>query len=145
MKTNEALQSDVERAISWEPMVTAAEIGVIAKDGVVTLTGTVNNYSKKLEAEEAAKNVSGVKAVVGKLQVRFSGMAGREDNEIAFEIINALKAKWQVPHDKVKVTVEDGWVSLEGVLRWNFERAAVEKAITHLAGVKGISNEIVIQ
>jgi len=147
MKTNEDLQRDVERAISWEPQLSSAEIGVIVKDGVVTLTGTVDNYSKKLEAEDAAKNVNGVKVVVEKILVRFNGtsMAGREDTEIAIDIVNALKGKWQVPHDKVKVMVEDGWVSLEGVLHWNFEREAVEKAITHLAGVKGISNEITIQ
>ena len=71
MKTNEELQKDVQNAIKWEPLLNAAEVGVTAKDGVITLTGVVNSYAKKSEAEMAAKNVAGVKAVVEKLEIKF--------------------------------------------------------------------------
>ena len=70
MKTNEVLQKDVQDAIKWEPLLNAAEIGVTAKDGIVTLTGTVDSYTKKLEAENATKNVAGVKALVEKIIVK---------------------------------------------------------------------------
>ncbi|NJK93819.1 MAG: BON domain-containing protein, partial [Bacteroidales bacterium] len=82
MKNNEELQRDVQDAIKWEPLLKAAEIGVTAKDGVVTLTGTVNSYLKKSEAEEAAKNVSGVKAVVEKIEINFGNMIATDDNKL---------------------------------------------------------------
>jgi len=114
MKKNEDLQKDVQDAIKWEPLLNAAEIGVIAHDGIVTLTGVVDSYAKKSEAEEAAKSVAGVKAVVEKIEIRFGNSWNKNDTEIATEVLNALKWNWEVPGEKVKVKVEDGWVTLEG-------------------------------
>jgi len=88
-------------------------IGVTTKDGVVTLTGIVDSYSKKSEAEEAAKNVAGVKAVVEKIEIKFRSDYGKkDDNEIATEVLNAFKWNWQIPNDNVKVKVENGWVTI---------------------------------
>ena len=146
MKTNEELQKDVQNAIKWEPLLNAAEIGVTAKDGVITLTGVVNSYSKKLEAESATKNVAGVKAVVEKIEVKFaSTWAKKDDNEIATEVVNAIKADWELPKDKIKVKVEKGWVTLEGELTWNFQKNAAKNSIINLMGVIGVSNNITIK
>jgi osmotically-inducible protein OsmY len=146
MKSNADLQKDVQDAIKWEPLLNAAEIGVTAKDGVITLTGVVDSYSKKLEAEEAAKNVAGVKAVVEKIEIKFSSSWGKkDDNEIANEVINAYKWNWQIPNDKVKVKVEDGWITLEGELQWNYQKEAAKDVIKNLLGVKGVSNNITIK
>ena len=140
MKSNAELQKDVQDAIKWEPLLNAAEIGVTSKDGVVTLTGVVDSYSKKSEAEEAAKNVVGVKAVVEKIEIKFSSTNGkRDDNEIATEVLNAFKWNWQIPKDKVKVKVENGWVTLEGELEWNTQKNAAREAVRHLLGVIGVS------
>jgi len=146
MKRNEDLQKDVQDAIKWEPLLNAAEIGVTAKDGVVTLTGVVDSYSKKLEAEDAAKNVDGVKAVVEKIKIKFSSNLGiKDDNEIANEVLNAFKWNWEVPNDKIKVKVEDGWVTLEGVLEWNFQREAAKNLVNNQIGVKGLTCNITIK
>lgn len=145
MKNNEELQKDVQNAIKWEPLLTAAQIGVTAKDGVITLTGTVDSYSKKLEAETAAKNVSGVKAVVEKIDIKYGSWGKKDDNEIADEILNAYKWNWEVPNDKVKVKVEDGWVTLEGELEWNYQREAAKKSVNTLDGVTGVTNNITIK
>ena len=145
MKTNEQLQKDVQDAIKWEPLLNAAEIGVTAKDGIVTLTGTVDSYIKKLEAEDATKNVAGVKALVEKIEIHFESFAQKSDNEIAMEVVNALKWNWEVPNDKVKVKVENGYVTLDGTLPWNYQREAAKKAVSNLGGVKGISNNIKIK
>ena len=90
MKTNEELQKDVQDAIKWEPLLNAAEIGVTAKDGVITLTGTVDSYTKKSEAEDAAKNVAGVKAVVEKIEIKFGSTWQKDDNEIAKEVLHTV-------------------------------------------------------
>ena len=127
MKTNEELQKDVQDAIKWEPLLNAAEIGVTAKDGVITLTGSVNSYAKKSEAEMATKNVAGVKAVVEKIEIKFgSDWAKKDDNEIATEVLNAIKWDWEVPSDKIKVKVEKGWITLEGDVTWNFQKNAAK-------------------
>jgi len=145
MKTNEELQQDVQHAIKWEPLLHAAEIGVTAKDGVVTLSGTVDGYFKKTEAESAAKNVAGVKAVVEEIEVKYYSGFTKTDNEIATEVLKALEDSWSVPDEKVKVKVEDGWVSLEGELAWNYQREAAKAAIIYLAGVRGVTNNIKIK
>ena len=128
MKTNEELQKDVQDAIKWEPLLSAAEIGVTVDNGVVTLTGTVDIYSKKTEAEDAAKNVAGVKAVVEKIEVKYgSTWAKKDDNEIATEILHALKWNWRVPKDKVKVKVEKGFVTLGGELEMELSKGSCRR------------------
>ena len=144
MKTNEELQKNVIEAINWEPLLSSAEIGVMAHEGIVTLTGSVNNYAKKENAETAAKNVSGVKVVVEKIEVVLNEQTQKSDNEIAMEIINTFKWHWDIPNDRVQVKVEDGWVSLTGSLEWNYQKEEARKAVSVLIGVKGIINNIMI-
>ena len=145
MKTNQELQTDVENAIKWEPLLNPAEIGVTAKDGVVSLTGVVDSYAKKLEAENAAKKVIGVKALVEKIEVKFPSAWTKTNAEIANEVLTALKLNWSVPKDKVTVKVEDGWVTLGGELAWNYQKEAAKSAVHYLTGVKGVINNIKIK
>jgi osmotically-inducible protein OsmY len=143
--SNEDLQKAVLNAIKWQPMLHAVEIGVTASDGVVTLSGVVDAYSKKIEAEYAAKSVQGVKAVAEEIEVKlFDFMYMKNDTEIADEVMNAWKWNWEIPHNKVKVTVENGWVTLEGEVEWNYEKEAAQKSVEKLIGVKGISNHIIL-
>jgi osmotically-inducible protein OsmY len=145
MKTNEELQKDVQNVIKWEPLLKAAEIGVTAKDGVVSLTGVVDSYSKKLEAEDAAKSVAGVKAVVENIEIKLSSFWNQSNADIANEVIIALKSNYVVPKDKVKVKVENGWITLDGELPWNYQKETARKAVTYLGGVKGVTNNIKIK
>jgi osmotically-inducible protein OsmY len=145
MKNNETLQKEVQDAIKWEPLLHAAEIGVTAKDGVITLTGVVDSYTKKIEAETAAKNVAGVKAVVEKIEINFGSLAIKSDNEIASEIVNAIKWNLKIPNNTVKIKVEKGWVTLEGELSWNYQKNTAKNAITEIKGIKGITNRITIK
>ena len=90
MKSNEELQLDVQDAIKWQPLLKAAEIGVTAKDGVVTLSGIVNSFTKKMEAENAAKGVIGVRAIVEEIDVDFQNSLRKNDEEIAEEALSAM-------------------------------------------------------
>ncbi len=145
MKNNEELQIDVQNAIKWEPLLHAAEIGVTAKDGVVSLTGVVDCYAKKMEAENAAKKVIGVKALVENIEVQFPSSWSKTNEDIANEVLTALKSNWSIPKDKVIVKVEDGWITLEGELPWNYQKVAAHKAVNYLSGVKGVTNNIKIK
>ena len=145
MKTNEDLQRDVQNAIKWEPLLTAAQIGVTAKDGIVTLSGVVDTYAKKTQAETAAKNVSGVKVVAENIEVNYGSSFVKNDTEIATEILNAWRWNWEVPEAEIKVKVEGGWVTLDGKVEWNYQKEAAKKAVINLTGVKGVSNNISIK
>jgi len=146
MKTDSQLQQDVIAELKWEPLLREAEIGVSAKDGIITLTGTVDGYAKKSEAEDAVKKVAGVKAVVEKIEVKYpSSWAKKDDSDIATEIVNAFKWNWEVPGEKVKARVEKGWVTLEGELEWNYQSDAALEGVRNLLGVTGVTNNIKIK
>jgi osmotically-inducible protein OsmY len=145
MKSNQELQTDVQNAIKWEPLLNAAEIGVTAKDGVVSLTGVVDSYAKKMEAENAAKKVIGVKALVEKIEVKFPTSWTKTNTEIANEVLTGLKNDWSIPNERVTVKVEDGWVTLEGELPWNYQKESAKNAVNFLMGVKGVTNNIRIK
>lgn len=144
MKSNEELQRNVVAAINWEPLLQAAEIGVMANDAVVTLTGSVNTYAKKAEAEMAAKNVVGVKTVVEDIKVICSDKDKRTDTEIMTAIENAFKWHWDIPTEKVAAIVENSWVFLSGELEWNYQKEATKSAVSNLIGITGITNNIAV-
>jgi osmotically-inducible protein OsmY len=145
MKKNEDLQKDVQDAIKWEPLLHAAEIGVTAQDGIITLTGVVDSFAKKTEAEHAAKTVKGVKAIVEKIEVDYGNRGKKKDVELAQEVVNSFKWNWAIPSDKIKVTVEKNWVTLEGEVNWNYQREAAKKAVNSIEGVQGVTNSIQIK
>lgn len=142
MKTDQQLRRDVEDELSWDPRISDAEIGVAAKDGVVTLSGFVKSYAQRLAAEHAAERVSGVRAVAEELHVKLPGTIDLSDTDVAHRAVNAMKWDVEVPDAKLKVRVDKGWVTLEGEVDWQFERQAAERAVRYLTGVKGVSNQI---
>lgn len=142
MKSNEELQKNVVDAINWEPLLQAAEIGVKADNGIITLTGAVNTYIKKDEAEQAAKNVAGVKSVIEKIDIVFDVHDTKSDAEITVAIANVFKWHWDIPGDKITVIVENGWVFLTGELEWNYQKEAAKSAVSNLIGITGITNNI---
>jgi osmotically-inducible protein OsmY len=142
MKTDSELKADVLTELSWDPLVPEARIGVAVSDGVVTLTGHLDTYSEKVAARRAVERVAGVKAIALELGVIPLGVHQRSDTEIALAVEHVLGWNTSVPQDRVKVTVEKGWVTLSGELDWNFQRRAVERMVRPLKGVVGITDNI---
>ena len=141
-KTDQEIQRNVLEELKWDARVQPNEIGVAAKDGVVTLTGWVDSYTKKWAAEEAAHRVKGVRAVANDIEVRIPTAAERTDADIALAVSRAIEWDAMVPTDKVKVTVSKGWVTLEGGVEWQFEKEAAERAARRITGVRGVTNLI---
>jgi osmotically-inducible protein OsmY len=131
--------------LDWDPSVDASAIGVAVKDGVVTLTGSIANYWQKKEVERVVKRVSGVKAVAEELTIKLPGSATRSDADIAQSVLSGLRFNVAVPTNRVQATVEDGWVTLEGEVEWQYQKSAAENAIKYLMGVKGVTNSIGIK
>ncbi|PWS30457.1 BON domain-containing protein [Pedobacter paludis] len=145
MKTDNQIQKDVLDELKWEPLLNAAEIAVSVKDGIVTLSGEVDSYSKKLAAEHAAKRISGVKAIAQDIQVGLAPIYRKTDAEIASAVVNALKWHTAVQQEKIKIKVEDGVVRLEGQVDWEFQKNSARTAIEHLLGVKSVINLITLK
>ena len=122
MKSDKQLQADVLAELQWEPAVNAAHIGVEVKDGVVTLSGHVDNFAEKWAAERAAKRVRGVRALAIDMDVTLASSDKRNDSDIARATINALQWTSTVPGQTIQVAVENGMVTLTGNVDWNYQR-----------------------
>ena len=142
-KTDAGVREAVLLQLEWEPEIASKHIGVTVKDGVVTLTGIVDTCPERLAAERAADRAYGIKAVANDIKARLPYM--RADADLANDVEQALLANVSVPEDTVKVTVKDGWVTLEGTVDWRFQKEAAEETVRFVAGVRGISDRIKIE
>lgn len=144
-RTDTQIQQDVIAQLKWDPRLAPNEIGVIVKDGVVTLTGSVNSYMKRWAAEEAAHRVRGVKAVANDVEVRLLPDNKKTDEEVAMAVVRALERDAFLSTDKLDVTVSDGWVTLKGEVEWQFQKQDAEQVVRRIQGVKGVSNLIAVR
>jgi osmotically-inducible protein OsmY len=138
------IRQSVLDALEFEPSIDAASIGVAVDNGIVTLTGHVPTYREKLRAEELAMAARGVKGIAQEIEVRPVGAHPAADDEIAQRILDVLRWSTGLPADAVKVKVQSGWVTLSGRVEWNYQRESAARAIRDLAGVKGVTNAILI-
>ena len=145
VKTDADLKRDVTAELAWDPAVKSTAIGVAVKDGVITLTGHLETFAEKHAAERALRRVAGVKALALELDVKLSPDHKRSDTDIAAGAEEALKWNTLVPLESIRLTVDHGWVTLQGDVDWDYQRRSVEKAIRPLMGVVGISNEITLR
>jgi Predicted periplasmic or secreted lipoprotein len=136
------LRDSVMRELAWDPSVDATMIGVTTKEGVVALSGYVDTYAARLVAERAARRVYGVKAVANELAVKLAET--RIDPEVAAEALQALANRIDTPPG-ITVTVRDGQITLGGTVEWMYQRAAAERAVKYLRGVRGVFNNIVVK
>ncbi len=139
------IKSDIEEAIEFEPGIQSKNIIVNVENGIVTLTGSVENYYEKYLTERAAKNIQGVKGVVEELQVRLGESLKRSDEEIAKAAISALEWDSSIPRDKIKVVVEHGVVTLSGEVEWHYLRNKAYQNVRYLFGVKNVVNNITLK
>ena len=142
VRSDEDIQRDVLDEIAWDAQLQPNEIGVMVTDGVVTLTGWVDSFTKKWAAERAAWRVRGVVAVANDIEVRLPGSSERTDADIAAAAVRALEWDALIPPGKVKATVSHGWVTLEGEVEWQFQRREAERSVRRLTGVRGVTNLI---
>lgn len=139
------LQADVLDELDWEPSVNAAEIGVTVDDGIVTLAGHVPTYAEKRAAERIAMRVEGVRGVANEIDVKLPAAFEKTDADLAKAALNAIQWNVYLPQEKVKVKVEDGWITLEGKVEWNFQRTKAEQAVRALTGVRGVTNHLEVE
>ena len=144
-KDNLQLQEDVIEELAFDPAVDATNIGVTAKGGVVTLTGTVGTLPQKLAAERAVKRVAGVHGIAEELTIQPPSIYHQTDAEIARAALNALEWDVSTPKNALTVKVEGGWLTLEGQVDWQFQRQAARRAVENLTGLFGVTDSITVK
>jgi osmotically-inducible protein OsmY len=142
MKSDSNLQVDVTDELAWDPSINHTDLGVIVRDGVVTLTGTLTSLAEKHAAEEAVRRVGGVKGLAVEIDVKLLPQHERSDADIAIAARRALEWSTQVPPDAVMATVEKGYITLTGQVSWAYQRKAAERAVHGLIGVRGVANQV---
>jgi len=143
-KSDRHIQQDVLRELRWDSRVDETEVGVEVHEGIVTLTGTLESYAKKLAAREAAHRVVGVLDVADDIQVKAPGSLGRTDTEIARAVRSALEWDAFVPDQRIHSTVTEGFVTLEGAVATLREKEDAEAAVRNLSGVRGVRNALLV-
>ncbi len=143
-RTDSSIREAVVAELKWDPQITAPdEIAVAAKDGIVTLSGFVHSYWEKDAAEQAAKRVYGVRAVANDIEVKSTWT--RTDPEIAQEVMQEIKNHVSLPADKIKATIRNGWVTLEGTVDWQYQKELAETSVKKLRGIIGVTNNIAVK
>lgn len=142
MALDSDIKRDVEAELEWDPVIDATDIAVAVRNGIVTLTGLVASYAQRFEAEVIAKRVKGVMGIANDLKVHLANDGQRPDPEIARDAVTALQSELPHSSQSMKVTVKDGWVTIEGNAEWHYQRTRAEDAVRRVKGVNGITNAI---
>jgi len=145
MSSDLALRQHILDELEWEPALDGAHIGVLVEDGVVTLTGYVRSYAERATAEQVVARIKGVKAVAQELQVRLAHNQKRDDDQIARRALKIIAWDTTVPGDKIKLKVENGWITLSGEVQWHYQKEGAEAAVRKLSGVTGVTNRITVR
>jgi osmotically-inducible protein OsmY len=144
-KTDAALKKEILDELEWDPSIKAARIGVGVRDGVATLSGEVDSYHEKLEAERVTLRVAGVTGLANEIDVHLPGTSHRTDADIARAAVDGLQWNSSVPSDRIQVVVKKGWVALQGDVDWWYQRTAAEDEVRRLTGVVGITNHVTVK
>jgi osmotically-inducible protein OsmY len=145
MRTDHELQKKVLEQLDYDPAINASHVGVVAREGIVTLSGHVSSYSEKMKAEAAAGLVRGVKGVVDTLTVELPGHCDTPDETVVRRAYERLAHNSNVPPDRIHISVSEGVVTLRGDVDWEFQRAAAAYDLQHLRCVRGVRNEVTIR
>jgi len=136
------IRNDVERELYYNFGPAAAGVGVAVEDGIVTLSGVVEMFSQKQNALHAAERVTHVRAVASEIQVRLSREQQRGDPDLARTAANVLSWNSLVPAGRIRISVENGWIALEGTVDWRYQKDAAADAVVNLMGVKGVNDRL---
>lgn len=142
MKTDFLLKQDIVAELDWDPAINADHVGVAVSDGIVTLTGHVTTYPQKWAIQKAVRRVAGVKAIALDIEVCVASSHRRDDTDIATSADLALRWQAELPAEAVGVTVDKGWITLQGEVDWDYQRKSAERAVRGLRGVVGLDNHI---
>lgn len=144
-KSDVQLRDELLAELKWDTRLDPAEVGVAVKNGIVTLSGTVESWAKRLAAKETAHRVYGVLDVANDIVVHTPKTPGLTDAAIAEQARIALEWDVFVPHEKIHTTVSRGILTLDGEVNTASQREDAERAVRNLTGVVAVANNIQVK
>jgi hyperosmotically inducible protein len=120
------------------------EVTIKANDGVVTLSGTVQDKDDRALAEDTVENLPGVVSVDNQIEVK-SAYPEHSDEWIAMKIRGELLVKANVSATSTTVGVKDGVVTLTGTVKNRAQKDLTEAYVNDIDNVKAVKNDLVIQ
>ena len=145
MKSDQELRSDITAELLWDPAVESDDIDVSVKNGIATVQGQVSTFAQNEAVSRAVHRVGGVRGLVLRLEVKLAPEHQRSDEELTEAALYALRWNSLVPDDRVKVEVEDGWVTLVGEVDFDYQRASAEQCVRPLVGICALDNKITLK
>jgi osmotically-inducible protein OsmY len=143
-RSDTTIRDDVLSELEWDPKISSAsDIAVAVKDGIVTLSGFVPSFWEKDAAEKAVKRVYGVRGIANDIKVK--PFWQRTDPEIARDAVHELESHVSIPTGNIRVTVKNGWITLEGTVDWEYQKNVAKSAVKRLKGVTGVTNKIEVR
>ncbi|WNH13090.1 BON domain-containing protein [Thalassobellus suaedae] len=142
MRTDAQIKQDILDQLEFQPNIEETKIGVVVKDGVALLTGSVFSYASKIAIVKAIKKVAGVKGIAEGIKIGYMSNLNKTDTEIANSAIKAIEWHTSIPNNKIIIEVDNGWITLSGELEWAYQKDAARRTVEYLSGVKGVTNHI---
>ena len=144
MRTDAQIKQNIIDELAFQPNIDETQIGVVVKDGIVTLTGLVFSYAIKIAIVKTVEKIAGVKAIAEDIEISYRSSLNKTDTKIANAAISAIEWNASVPNDKVIVEVDNGWITLLGELEKAYQKEAARRTVEYLSGVKGVTNNITL-
>jgi osmotically-inducible protein OsmY len=139
------IEDDVRAELASDPRLPYPdEIAVDVVDGIAILRGTVGSFAQRRATVADARRTRGVDGVDDKLQVRLLDRDRREDAEIRGAALQRLLWDTEIPGDAIRVSVKDGWVTLNGVVLFQLQSDEAFDRVASLYGVTGVTNRITV-
>jgi len=139
--SNAQVKQDVLSELAWDKTIDGTRLTVTVDDGVVILGGTVDHFYEKWSAIEDVRIVTGVRQVIDNVTVDLT-IHKVSDTELALSARAALDANILVPEGAIKISVEDGWVTMVGNVPHHYQRQAAEHVVRHLRGLVGFTDQV---
>ena len=142
--TDAQVQVHVRAQLDWELALDATHIDVQVHDGIVALNGQVSSCLQRWAAEHAAQRVSGVRRVTSEIGVALPGPSRPSDADITRSAQNMLQWITLLPTGCIEATVADGWITLSGCVRWDYQKEAAAAAVRYVVGATGVTDLIIV-
>lgn len=138
------VQDDVQFNLQSDSQLTGNTITVTVRDGTVHLAGEVDDYSSKFHAARLCARVRGVRAISNELKVRWS--ASTRDGTVQQRIVQRLQSNaiTQLAAGRIRVTVREGAVTLEGAVDRFSQRNEAERIAKLTDGVRSVDNQLTL-
>lgn len=143
--SDQRIKADILMRIRRDSRINDAMIDVKVKNGLVTLTGMVSSYKKKLALQLKTKQTRGVVSVDNRLEVFYATEYGNPPQEAIkqnAETILALNS--DIDESKIDIDINSGTISLKGSVKWFWQLQRVEELISNIIGVVDLKNELTV-